>query len=328
MDPHHESGHSHFLITEDIFPLMQEWGRKRNFTVPDVKWFARNHQRLQLKLLEMLNHNGQVAVVDSFPYYYIIREMLPMIYKFVGNSVDLGCAVSLDNVYTPNLSMGGAYPIQLTRAVDIQGRDIGRVVRPFAQRLEDQVSEFISSLDGGRKLIVIDDGIWTGGTIRETCRILSDRGLEVVAVVVGIRIQKKGISFDLYTPIHAVQVYREDSRPVLDWVCERDFFPGVPFGGRTVVDNSLPGRFLQKKITAGAYYIEKPEWLKDWASIEDLDYKFSNFCVTRSIELFEKIEELSGRPVLFGDLTRVPFSLINEQDESKRVADLFRGMLK
>jgi len=330
MEAHYDhcvSGHSHFLVTEDLFPLMKSWAKETGFSAPDVTWFARNHQLLQLELLRVLNKNGCIAVVDSFPYFYILKELQQLVYRFLGREIEFGAILSLDNVYTGNMNLSGYFPLQFSRAIDIAGKEIGRKERPFSEKLDAQILSFRETLSGfTSKVIIIDDGMWTGGTAKETCELLKKNNFEVKAAVVGINIRRKGVPCCLDLPVHAVQTYDESSRPVLDWVCERDFFPGVPLGGRTVVDDSLPDFFRKNRVTAGAYYIEKPEWLKNWASIDDPDGQFRRFCIGRSIELFEEVERLSGRPVLFRNLTRVPFSLILNEDKEQRVVDLLEEM--
>jgi len=328
--PHHhspiviESGHSHFVVTEDLYPLMLDWAERKQLVIPGAKWFARNHQLLHTALGQILNKGDDVVVVDSLPYYYIGNHLKEEIYRhFIGKQTESGSVISfesiisLDKVYLPRTTCK-VFPLEITRGVDVHGRDVGRRVRPHSQSIEKQIQEFKQSLSGfDFNVVLVDDGIWTGQTIELAINALREFKFTVFGVVVGLCVKKKGHVIDFKLPlgskIAAVETYESDSRPALDWVCERDFFPGVPFGGRTVFDDKLQGKFLPTdEKTIGAYYIENQEWLRNWASISDPTGEFRNFCVTRSIALFEEIGRLSGREVVLRDLDRIPLSLARE----------------
>ncbi|PIR92705.1 hypothetical protein COU01_00330 [Candidatus Falkowbacteria bacterium CG10_big_fil_rev_8_21_14_0_10_44_15] len=313
----HESGHQHYIISEDLYPLMQTWSEKTQFIVPDKEWFARNHQYLREAVNKVLNTGTKIYIIDSQPYHYIVSALQPMIYDFMGKEIDFDSVISLDKVYPLALSCK-VFSLHITRGIDGHGRDLGRQVYPHTPPLETQISNFQKTVSGfNYNVVVVDDGMWTGNTMQWALQTLREHHYTVVGVVVGLCIRKRGKVTDLELPHHkicAVQTYESDNRPVLDWVCERDFFPGIPFGGRTVFDNQLSSIFLpEQRKTIGAFYTEDPQWLQEWASIKDMNGEFRIFCIHRAISLFLEIERLSGRKVYLGDLDRIPLSIAQQR---------------
>lgn len=327
-----ESGHHHYVVTEDLYPIMRNWAEKRGFVIPDVRWFAYNHHLLRVELENTLNQDKEdkVTIVDSLPYHYVTGHLKSTVHVIESREefrVDLGSVVSLDQVYSMEFDHLFCSNLEVNRVVDIEGKDLGNSVRPNTPSLEEQIENFKRAITS-RSVIVIDDGIWTGHTMRWAVNALQNQGLNVVAVVVGIRHKEPGNVPDLGVPesrIYETQLYLSYERPILDWVCERDYFPGVPFGGRTVIDKNLYGK-LEYPTSIGAYYIDRPEWLKSWASIEDSTETFRAFCYQRSLALFEEIERSSGKEVLVRDLPRISLRMVlNGAQMHDRFCDLLEA---
>jgi hypothetical protein len=91
--------------------------------------------------------------------------------------------------------------------------------------------------------------------------------------------------------VHCVRFYED----VIDEVCERDFYPGVP----------MSGRLLAGVGNWGAPYIKPFGNPEKWASIPSEHVAdFSWLCLENAVALFETIEQLSGRSVHIEDLDR------------------------
>ncbi len=122
--------------------------------------------------------------------------------------------------------------------------------------------------------------------------LLANVGISVPVVCAGIGIQD-GVSRVLSpkTKVECAKIYIE----VIDEVCERDFYPGVPFSGRSLIGESNIG--LPYIIPFG-----KP---RKWASIPTYFHKeFSKFCIDQAIILFEEIQRISNKEVCCSDIER------------------------
>lgn len=314
----HSGGTQHYVVTEDVRPLMEKWGERKKFTVPDKHWFAANHQLLRSQLESSLNGGREVVIVDSVMSPQVCDEMHPLIYSLIGDKIDFDGVVAVDTVYVPHININ-AFSLEINRTVDIHGRDLGRMPRPGALTLDQQIQGMRKENRGiNSNVVVIDDGIWTGRTMEMVFKLLKRRGFNVVGAILGVNIEKRReVNLELETGnFHYIQHYGKDSRPVKDWVCERDFILGVPYGGRTVMDKGLEKRFPSRDgRSIGAFYAEGHDWLRNWASINNGNGKFSSFCFDRSVAMFEEIEKLSsGRRVLVKDLDRLPLCLAKQPD--------------
>lgn len=318
------SGRTHYVLTEDLHPLMHRWAEQKNFKIPNASWFARNHHLLRMELESVLNAGSRTVVVDSYPYYYMVQEMHPLIYGYINNKIWFEQVISADPVYTPAISCP-TFSLEITRAVDSHGKAInGRVERPGHKSLEEQIYQFSSQMEKcpnyNRNALFVDDGIWTGETLKKAVQLMKSKGLNIVGVVIAVGANKDDRMIDIGIDnfdVHIVQDY-DKNRPVEDWICERDFFLGVSYGGRTVVEDSLQREMpFLGSYSIGAFYPEQGKWLKTWASVGDYKGVFQSFCLERSVELFREIERLSGKRVSMCDLDRIPLVVAKALAEGK-----------
>jgi hypothetical protein len=175
--------------------------------------------------------------------------------------------------------------------VDLNGIDRGLYSRFDSLLFLKQLSNLKSK--GIKEICLIDDVIFSGILIGRLVKILSNFGITVSTVYAGIGIQKgiDHISKNGKIKIDCAKVYSE----VIDEVCERDFYLGIPYSGRSLVgDNnmSLP------------YFLPYGNPLA-WASIPSpFEIEFSKFCIKQTILLFEEIEKISNKKVCCSDIKR------------------------
>jgi hypothetical protein len=109
----------------------------------------------------------------------------------------------------------------------------------------------------------------------------------------------------------------EEFDDLIDQVCERDFYAGVPYSGRE---------------HAGADNVGFPYFLpfgkpKDWASVPDKHQKiFSRMCIRTSIDLFEELERLNNVEFKCKDLPRFVVGI--PKDDSRFVDHLKQALKK
>ena len=296
------NNHYPYVVSEDIHILLKEWADNRGFTLPNDDFFHSLRQEFI---------SSMKAIFPGFEFV-TASELTSGITKLI-EQVDL-LPISLDRVYCRT-----SLSIEVTRSVDKSGNSMGLRERPRClplnqqfQLLEDELSKL-----NVKEVVLIDDVIFTGGMINEVIGRLVSRGIRVPHVCAGIgtaegiaRINTDGRG------VHCIRTYAQ----IIDQVCERDFYPGIPFSGRTVVG---------RDDDMGMPYLLPFGSPLDWASIPDrLQVTFSEFCLEQTIKLFREIEARSSKIVLGSDLTRRVFGLplekrfIDELQQRAFVLDL------
>lgn len=286
-----------YVVSLDIVPLLTRWALVKKFSMPNPDFFG------------MLRKNMHAELGTIFPVVEIVEEgdIRSAILRMTSS---LGLPViSLDYAYCPI-----GVPLNVTRAVHTDMTDAGVTHRGKSFSIEKQVRDIASQLQGD--VALVDDVIFSGEmTTRDVIPMLRRHGITVRTVVAGVgirkgvrRIQAEGVD------VLCVREYAE----VEDEICERDFYPGSPLCGRTVLGTE----------NVGMPYIRPFGNAQDWASIPGTHVdSFSRFCLGQSIELFTEIENISGKTVRMRDLDRGIYSLpTGDQrfvDELSKACDSF-----
>lgn len=267
-----------YVVSEDIRLLLQNWAEQRGFNLPTSEFFTDFRGEFKSYLEQ---------IFDGF-------ELVPEIELLEGITERVRAsglpAVSFDRVYFRSQPS-----LDITRLVEENGQDKGLGRRAGTTNL---LRQFRSLKEQGiREVVLVDDVIFTGGLIKRAGKLLEKMGIRVPKVCAGIGIaegieQLNGFGQE----VSCVREYEE----VVDEICERDFYPGVPMGGRSLEGNE----------NVGVPYILPFGNLGKWASIPgEWQGPFSRFCLIQTIKLFEAIEESSGRVVRCRDLERKVISL-------------------
>ena len=164
--------------------------------------------------------------------------------------------VSIDRTYTHNQD----FFIEASRLHDENGKSLG-VCGSWNDQigtLELQVQRIARSIGTGQEVALVDDVIFSGKLFTELIGHFRAAGVKVqrlyAAVAIGEGIARlRDLGYNLDRELKAVRPYGV----VPDQVCERDFMPGAPCSGRTVV--GLPNTGMPYLLPYG-----KPT---DWASI-------------------------------------------------------------
>ncbi|MEK7585635.1 MAG: hypothetical protein AAB477_00135 [Patescibacteria group bacterium] len=266
-----------YVVSADIYLLLKKWAKQKSFILPTKEFFDELRK-------EFSNYMFQI-----FPdFEFISEEEILGHMQMVTESSNLPC-VSLDPVYFPC-----DFSIELTRKIDLQGVNKGLQSRFGSYSLLKQLNQLKSH--GIKEVCLVDDVIFSGVFMMRVFKLLSRIGIRVPIICAGIGIQN-GINLVLNPyvnpkiEIHCSKVYNE----VIDEVCERDFYLGIPFSGR-----SLTG---SKNI--GLPYILPFGEPEEWASIPKSFRKaFSRFCINQTIILFKEIEKSSSKAINCSDIER------------------------
>jgi hypothetical protein len=263
-----------YVVSADIYLLLTKWAKLKGFTLPKEEFFIKLRK-------EFSSYMSKI-----FPNFELIseKEILEHSTNIVlNNNLNI---ISLDTIY-----FSGDYLIELTRSVSSDGLDKGLRHRFGSDTLLRQLNTLKNS--GIKEVGIYDDVIFSGVLAERIIRLLSTLGINVSKFYAGIGI-KEGIDKIenlLSIEVNCAHVYNQ----VVDEVCERDFYLGIPFSGRSLIDENNLG--LSYLLPFG-----KPE---AWASIpSEYQETFSIFCINQTIKLFEEIENSSNKIVYCSDIDR------------------------
>lgn len=280
-----------YVVSEDINLLLGNWAEERGFIMPKEEFF--DEFRAAFK-------DTMSRVFDSFELVPE-RELSEGMTDIVNRSGLL--PVSFDRVYfrtEPGL--------EITRLVDEAGQDKGLGRRADNPAL---LKQFRRLREGGiKEVILVDDVIFTGDMIRRAGNLIERMGVKVPVVCAGIGISEGIEQLNGFgQEVRCVREYEQ----VVDEICERDFYPGIPMCGRSLEGNE----------NVGVPYILPFGNPGKWASIPvEWQEPLSRFCIQQTIKLFEEVEQASGKPIRCQDLERKMFLL--PRDETRFVTALER----
>ena len=269
------SDHLPYVVSSDISLLLKRWTQSAGLTMPKASF------------LQNLRDEFETVMRQIFPNFDFIDEgeLVSGMAEHI-QTVGMPC-ITLDLVYSP-----GPASLEFTRTVDSEGNDTGIQPRGNAPSVDIQLQK-IQKLGITGDVVLADDVLFTGSLLDVTIKVLDVIGISVCGLVAGIGIGD-GIEYakSIGLEVYAVREYKNG---VIDEVCERDFYPGIPLCGRSIPG---PGNFGMPYLLP----FGKPE---DWASIpKESTVSFSKFCIKQSIKLFTEIENLSNKTILCASLER------------------------
>lgn len=272
----HFSG-THYVVSEDIDILVSRWCSKENLSPPDKDFYIGLRARMKDFLQNIF---ARVTFISS-------QEIREGLLASVAAHKEAGLTViSLERAYLEDNEINGR--IEITRSVNSDMKEI--LVHTVRKGSPEKRLQF-EALRGKKNIALVDDVVFSGKTLIETISELHHHHANVHAVTAAIGL-KDGIN-NLHEaqfgvmgmPPHLTVHCLEEFDGVSDQVCERDFYPGVPYSGREysgVNSTSFPYVFP----------FGKPQ---DWASIPEKEIKqFSLLCISNTVALFEEIERLNN----------------------------------
>jgi hypothetical protein len=262
-----------YVISEDVHILMSEWGKNSGVLTPSERFIADLTSDLC----------GQVEEATGCEVILVTAQEMQEGLHDLGLKTSLP-KVILDRAYSRHDIPGLAGYFDGTRAVN---EDLVKqpelVSRPGFEPLNVQYEKL--KADVVSPIAVIDDVVFDGETLSKINATFTALNRPIHHVIAGVgvshgirRLEEEGIE------VHCVRTFDR----ILDEVCERDFFAGVPLSGRTLIRND-------GSIWSAPYFepFGNPE---DWASIQNESVRsFSGFCLSQSVELWRETEMASDK---------------------------------
>lgn len=280
---------THYVISEDVDILVSRWCLGANLRSPSKDFYVGARLKMKDFLQDIFT---RVTFVSS-------QEIRDGLLASVATHKNAGLTiVSLERAYLEDSEIGGR--IEITRSVNSDGDEI--LVHSARHGSPDKRQQF--EVLRGKDIALVDDVVFSGKTIIETISELNQCHANVHAVTTAIGVKKgidnlKEAQFGVIGMPQRLTVHcLEEFDGVSDQVCERDFYPGIPYSGRehcTLRDASFPYVFPFGKT-------------QEWASIPEKEIKeFSRMCIDNTVALFEEIEKLNGITVSCSSVPRPVF---------------------
>jgi hypothetical protein len=274
-----------YVISADLHGLMKRWSTKSGYSLPHESFFEGIRRDLEGVLRSY--YSGNVEIVSEFE----LRSGLEKLAEKSQYPI-----VSLDRAYVDQNTPKIMYFLDLTRAVDEKMKDIGLYPRPGFPSKDEQMKYVCY---GQGPITLLDDVVFSGGGIVDLAKEFEEKGRPVKQVIVGVGISE-GVKKlrDMGIQVECVREYDD----VVDEVCERDYYAGVPMSGRTVMASD--GR-----IGSAPYFrpFGNPE---KWATIPvERVPEFSRFCLTQSLVLWAAVSKNSQADIPVASLPRKIFGV-------------------
>lgn len=293
-----ENNYNLYIISADVRKLMIDWSLRTGIRVPREDFF------------EGMLRDLKCVIEGYFPECarIIPEDMLGVgIEQFAANSKYP--IISIDRAYTDENTSNLIGYLDVTRVVgNDMGKRSGLFPREGAESIVSQLEKFRSPED--EPVALLDDVIFSGKDLPMIMDQLRAVGRPVKELIAGIGIRAGLNVLENYGIRTRCVLEYED---VVDEVCERDFLAGVPFSGRTFIDE-------ENKYWGIPYFkpFGDPE---NWATIPpDKVIDFSEFCLEQSITLWSEVEKESEQIIPAGFLPRRVLGL----DGSKSVVEVLR----
>lgn len=180
--------------------------------------------------------------------------------------------------------------LNINRLFNTDGQMIGHGPRPGFKPLNDQF-EYLKKVIAGRSVVLIEDGAFSGGTLRFVLNQLSIMGIKVTALVMGFCCTRAHAVLKEVFPGELVIV--DTLENLVDWIPDHDLIPFIPNCGR-VLGEIVSSGYTPVQTATGAScaypYILPFGNMEKWATMPAEGARdLSRFCLDTSIEIFGQV---------------------------------------
>lgn len=273
----------------------ERWNFGRKLLFPGVSF----QKKLEKELVEKLGSIFGEGVVLFVPE----RRLREGLARLVAGKPSV---VSLERFYVDT-----SWHLEISRAVDINLSDIGLKPRAGADSIDRQIAELAAK--GLKEIVIADDVLFSGGVL-EVIRKIQNKGIGVKEFICGISIGEgmeklSDGGLKVSSVLHCEEV--------IDEICHRDFYAGVPYSGRMVING--------KNENIGAPYFFPFGKPVEWASIpKERAEEFSMFCLRQSIMLWEYLEKRGGKSIPCSQVGRLP---LGAPKDGTRFVEFLKSLL-
>ncbi len=275
-----------YVVTYDVASRLQAF-RPKTLTIPrpDDQLFERFHMGLFQKIQQALPG----VVIDTIEMSELRRKIWEQVNARITDLGQQAVLSTCPEIADSNPKSEGLL-LNINRLFNTDGQLIGHGPRPGFEPLAKQF-DYLAEKIAGRSVVLIEDGAFSGGTLRSVLHELNSRGITVTAIVIGFCCTRA--KFVLGHVFKGELVIVHPIENLLDWIPDHDLIPFIPNCGR-VLGESSAHNFMPIRNADGfsrAYpYILPFGKIEEWASLPiEGARELSRFCLETSIELFGRV---------------------------------------
>lgn len=290
--------HGTYVVTYDVASRLQTF-RSGSLDVPHQNhpMFKRFHRLLLEKMKNALPGVNIHTIRMSKVRLKIWKEVEVRIKDMTNQVVLSTCQEIADS----NLKSEGLV-LNINRLFNTEGEMIGHGPRPGFKSLDEQFTDLAHKI-AGRSVVLIEDGAFTGSTLRFVLNKLSQLDLSVTAVVIGFCCTRANAV--LKEVFGGELVIVDPLENLVDWIPDHDLIPFIPNCGR-VLGEPVASHFMPVQTnerTSCAYpYILPFGKMEKWATVPSEGARdLSRFCLQTSIEIFNHM----GHQITIGELLKI-----------------------
>ena len=306
--------HGTYVVTYDVASRLQAF-RPKTLTIPrpDDQLFERFHMSLFTEIQKALPG----ITIDTIEMSELRRKIWEQVDSRITNLDQQAVLSTCQEIADSNQKSEGLI-LNINRLFNTDGNMIGYGPRPGFNFLDEQLDELIGKI-AGRSLTLIEDGAFTGGTLRFVIRELERRGIKIATIVIGFC--KNGSREAVKEIFDGELVIVHPIENLLDWTPDHDLIPFIPNCGR-VLGEAIDHSFMPVRSAEGfsrAYpYILPFGKIEEWASLPIEGARdLSRLCLDTSLELYGRVcpkmtldELLRANP-----RASIPIEIGSDQDE-------------
>lgn len=292
-----------FVLSQDINYLLGDWSLRSGYRIPDPRPYQRELAGTIKSIFPTSEIIGETELQET------ARETL------LRSQKNNGVCISMDRAYMPAVDIKGkAYYLDSSRQIDPDFNSVGLGTRSTTNLDLKSQLRAIQQVVGSRPVSIYDDVAFGGDTMLEILSLAKQAGLKVDTVNLAIS-TSEAIAKITQAGYNCLVGY--EYQTILDEICERDFFVGSPYSGRTII---------QDDQTMGAPYISPLGLPVEWASIPERSAtEFSKFCLTLALKFWSESERLSGVSIPTKSLAKPPLRLPPNSSVSTAISNILGG---
>ena len=179
--------------------------------------------------------------------------------------------------------------------------------------VERQLQKIAQSLPE-KQIILADDVVFSGNVLKRIIAILQQYGVETLGIRSAIATQESYDYFNTNLPYGLKCGYLLGPN-IIDQICERDFYFGIAQSGISIKKDGV--------IQKAPYFKPYGNPIKRASIPKEYEEYFSKGCIIRSLALWERIKNLTGKEILVKDL---PEKINNTEEQKSVVKVLKKGL--
>lgn len=298
----HSQGHQTYLVTLDVAEKIASFetiGIKAPSS--DDGFFQRIHADLISAVETALGPEVTVKVVRMSD---LANDVLGHAYKTRKSEGSL--IVSTCREFAEPMK---GVTLDINRLVDRYGVSLGIGPRPGYPSIDEQL-RIIKAHANNRPVVIVEDGIFSGGTVEFVVDRCSEAGIEVNQVVVGFRFPSSQDRIDVLAERGVEVSWLEEFGELLDWVPDHDFLPMVPNCGRILgvapFDAPVP-YYSHRGMAYSMPYVHPFSPVEDWAGVpEGSKRELAKACFSLTQQIYTKLDLINGYEIRIEEVVRAP----------------------